>query len=132
MPTVLLAGLIWLALHSRWDIPCVNIAIFGPPAVGKTSMVADVLRLFPETMIEETTRLSPKSLGYEKGNMKNRYLYVQEYDGAEGEDGMTIRLDHGSIDAIQRCSGHRTKRPQSPVLPHLPLDPQRSYTAETS
>jgi hypothetical protein len=85
--------LIWLALHSRWGIPCANIAVFGPPGVGKTSMVENVLKFFPVSVVAIISSMSPKALGYETESLKNRYIYLREYRGDGGPDENALLRD---------------------------------------
>ena len=49
--------------------------------------------------------------------------------GTKGIDGMTVGLDHGGINPIQRGAGHGPQGPKLAFLPHLPLARLQSYTA---
>jgi hypothetical protein len=82
--------LIWLAGHTRWENPPVSIGVFGPPSVGKTTIVENALKFFDQKVVVKTNSLSPKALGYETDSLKNKYLYIGEYSGLDGPDGNTL------------------------------------------
>lgn len=91
--------LLWLAAHTRWWKPCVNIGVFGPPGCGKSTMVDMVLPFFPTTVFEVVTELSPKALGYDKTQLVARShmppLHLPSNSGGELVEQGAERLHTG-------------------------------------
>jgi hypothetical protein len=61
-----------------------SIQVTGESSAGKTKVVKEALKLFPEDNVKNVTRISKRALDYfEKENLDDKILYVGEGAGAE-------------------------------------------------
>ncbi len=89
--TVGLAGeqrgalLIYLALTSRLQDRPVSIAVKGPSSAGKSNLVEQVLRFFPQSAYYCLSAMSDKVLAYSDEPLSHRFLVLYEAAGLRGE-----------------------------------------------
>ena len=77
--------LIYLAVTSRLLKPPVSIVVKGPSSAGKSFVVQQVLRFFPESAFYALTAMSERALAYSEEPLKHRFLVLYEAAGLGGE-----------------------------------------------
>ncbi len=80
-----LIRLLYLALTSRRLDKPVSVAVKGPSSGGKSHLVEQVLKGFPEIAFYELTAMSEKALIYLDEDMRHRFLVVYEATGMTGD-----------------------------------------------
>ena len=77
------AKLLYLAATSRLFTTCMNVAVKGPSAVGKSNIRKTVLEFFPPEDVIAFTTLSEKALLYYEDDFKHKILSMGEAAGTE-------------------------------------------------
>ena len=77
--------IIFLALVTRHLERLVSVVVKGPSSSGKSWIVKQVLKFFPETAYRVLTAASEKSLIYSEESYERKYLVFCEADGIKGE-----------------------------------------------
>ncbi|HXE73651.1 MAG TPA: hypothetical protein VNO81_13400, partial [Candidatus Nitrosotenuis sp.] len=75
------AKLLYLALTSRLLDRPVSVVVKGPSAAGKSYLVSQVLRLFPDTAYLDLTGMSEHALVYDERPLSHRHVVIYEADG---------------------------------------------------
>jgi hypothetical protein len=81
------AKLIYLIVTSRLTDKPISVVVKGPSSSGKSFLVEQVLRFFPEEAFYELSAMSDKSLAYSDVPLNHRMLVVYEAVGANNETG---------------------------------------------
>ncbi len=81
----LLIRLLYLILTSRLLLKPVSVAVKGPSSGGKSHLVEQVLKGFPESAFYELTAMSEKALIYLDEDMRHRFLVIYEATGMTGD-----------------------------------------------
>lgn len=86
------AKILFLACVSRLlDYP-VNVVVKGESGAGKSFLVGNVLRFFPNEAFRSLSSASSQSLAYlGRDELKNKILYIAEADGLDGEAEYNLR-----------------------------------------
>jgi hypothetical protein len=79
------AKILYLALTSRWLPHPVSIVVKGPSSGGKSFLVKQTLRFFPESAYYELSAMSEKVLAYSTEPVSHRFIVVYEAAGMAGE-----------------------------------------------
>jgi hypothetical protein len=79
------AKILYLALTSRWLPRPVSIVVKGPSSGGKSFLVKQTLRFFPESAYYELSAMSEKVLAYSTEPVSHRFIVVYEAAGMAGE-----------------------------------------------
>jgi hypothetical protein len=79
------ARVLFLALVSRLLTRIVSVAVKGPSSGGKSYLVEQVLRFFPEDAYHALTAMSDRTLAYSEEPIRHRFLVVYEAEGMSGE-----------------------------------------------
>jgi hypothetical protein len=79
------AKILYLALTSRWLPRPVSIVVKGPSSGGKSFLVRQTLRFFPESAHYEVSAMSEKVLAYSTEPVSHRFIVVYEAAGMAGE-----------------------------------------------
>lgn len=79
------AQILFLALVSRFLERIVSVAVKGPSSGGKSYLVEQVLRFFPEEAYYALTAMSEKTLAYSEEPICHRFLVVYEAAGMSGD-----------------------------------------------
>ena len=77
--------LLYLALISRFFDRPISVVMKGPSSGGKSYLVDQVLKLFPDHCYYALTSMSDKALAYGDEPLSHRYLVIFEAAGMEGE-----------------------------------------------
>ncbi|MBI05865.1 MAG: hypothetical protein CMM54_02670 [Rhodospirillaceae bacterium] len=78
-------NLLYLVLTSRFLERPVSVAIKGPSSGGKSFLVENALKFFPETAYYALTAMSERALAYSQEPLKHRFLVLYEAAGMEGD-----------------------------------------------
>jgi hypothetical protein len=92
--------LVFLALVSRLLLKPVNVAVKGPSSGGKSYLVEQTLRLFPDEAFYALTAMSERALAYSDEPLAHRMLVLYEAAGQSGDMGsylMRSLLSEGRI-----------------------------------
>jgi hypothetical protein len=79
------AKILYLALTSRLLGRPVSVAVKGPSSGGKSYLVEQVLRFFPESAYYALTAMSEHALAYDEEPIAHRFLVIFEASGMEGD-----------------------------------------------
>lgn len=79
------AKLVYLVVTSRLLDRIVSAALKGPSSAGKSYLVEQVLRHFPEDAYYALSAMSERALAYSEESLRNRFLVVYEAAGLTGE-----------------------------------------------
>jgi hypothetical protein len=79
------AKILYLALTSRWLQSPVSVVVKGPSSGGKSFLVKQALRFFPEAAYYELSAMSEKVLAYSTEPVSHRFIVVYEAAGMAGE-----------------------------------------------
>jgi hypothetical protein len=79
------AKILYLALTSRWLPRPVSLVVKGPSSGGKSFLVKQALRFFPESAYYEVSAMSDKVLAYSTEPVSHRFIVVYEAAGMAGE-----------------------------------------------
>jgi hypothetical protein len=79
------AKILYLALTSRLLMRIVSVAVKGPSSGGKSYLVEQVLRFFPESAYYALTAMSDRTLAYSEEPIKHRFLVLFEAAGMSGD-----------------------------------------------
>src|SRR5215216_3869562 len=79
------AMILFLALVSRLLKHIVSVAVKGPSSGGKSYLVDQVLRFFPEEAYYALTAMSERTLAYSEVPIKQRFLVLFEAAGMSGD-----------------------------------------------
>jgi len=79
------AKILYLALTSRWLPRPVSIVVKGPSSAGKSFLVQQTLRFFPESAYYALSAMSDKVLAYSDEPVSQRFLVIYEAAGMTGE-----------------------------------------------
>ena len=79
------AKILYLALTSRLLMRIVSVAVKGPSSGGKSYLVEQVLRFFPEGAYYALTAMSERTLAYSEEPIKHRFLVLFEAAGMSGD-----------------------------------------------
>ncbi len=79
------ANILYLALTSRLLTRIVSVAVKGPSSGGKSYLVEQVLRFFPESAYYALTAMSDRTLAYSEEPIKHRFLVLFEAAGMSGD-----------------------------------------------
>ena len=79
------AMILFLALVSRLLEGIVSVAVKGPSSGGKSYLVEQVLRFFPESTYYALTAMSERTLAYSEEPIKHRFLVLFETAGMSGD-----------------------------------------------
>jgi hypothetical protein len=79
------ARILYLALTSRLLRRIVSVAVKGPSSGGKSYLIEQVLRFFPESAYYALTAMSERTLAYSEEPIKHRFLVLYEAAGMSGE-----------------------------------------------
>lgn len=76
-----------------------GVIIVDPSAIGKSTLLGRIIKLFPHNIIEEPTSFSAKSLNYLAQNFEGRILRVDEIYGAEeGMADLRVWMSEGRLE----------------------------------
>jgi len=78
------AKLLYLVLTSRLLDRPVSVAVKGPSSAGKSYLVQQVLRFFPEHAYYALTAMSERALAYSQEPLVHRFLVIYEAEGLQG------------------------------------------------
>ena len=78
-----LVKLVYLVVVSRLFERIVSLAVKGPSSVGKSFLIALVLRLFPEGSFYAYTGMSEKALVFGEEDLRHKMLVIYEAEGLE-------------------------------------------------
>lgn len=81
------ALILYLAVTSRLFARPLSVAVKGPSSAGKSFLVRQVLRMFPDDAFYVLSSMSDRALAYSREPLKHRMLVVQEDAGVFGEMG---------------------------------------------
>jgi hypothetical protein len=79
------AKILYLALTSRFLDRIVSVAVKGPSSGGKSYLVEQVLRFFPEGAYYALTAMSDRTLAYSEEPIEHRFLVLFEAAGMSGD-----------------------------------------------
>ncbi len=79
------AKILYLALTSRFLDRIVSVAVKGPSSGGKSYLVEQVLRFFPESAYYALTAMSDRTLAYSEEPIEHRFLVLFEAAGMSGD-----------------------------------------------
>jgi len=79
------AMILFLALVSRLLERIVSVAVKGPSSGGKSYLLEQVLRFFPESAYYALTAMSERTLAYSEEPIKHRFLVLFEAAGMSGD-----------------------------------------------
>ena len=79
------AKVLFLALISRFLNRPVSVSIKGPSSCGKSFLIEQVLKFFPENAFYRLTAMSERALAYSEEPLTNRFLVICEANGIEGD-----------------------------------------------
>jgi hypothetical protein len=79
------ARILFLALVSRFLERIASVAVKGPSSGGKSYLVEQVLRFFPEDAYYALTAMSEKTLAYSEEPICHRFLVIYEAAGMSGD-----------------------------------------------
>lgn len=79
------AKILYLALTSRFLDRIVSVAVKGPSSGGKSYLIEQVLRFFPEGAYYALTAMSDRTLAYSEEPIKHRFLVLFEAAGMSGD-----------------------------------------------
>ena len=79
------AMILFLALVSRLLEGIVSVAVKGPSSGGKSYLVEQVLRFFPESAYYALTAMSERTLAYSEEPINHRFLVLFEAAGMSGD-----------------------------------------------
>ena len=79
------AKILFLALVSRFLSRPVSISIKGPSSCGKSYVIEQVLKFFPERAFYRLTAMSERALIYSEEQLSERFLIISEASGIEGD-----------------------------------------------
>ena len=79
------AMILFLALVSRLLERIASVAVKGPSSGGKSYLVEQVLRFFPESAYYALTAMSERTLAYSEEPIKHRFLVLFEAAGMSGD-----------------------------------------------
>lgn len=79
------AKILYLALTSRVLKRPISVAVKGPSSCGKSYVVENVLKLFPESAYHSITAMSERALAYSEEPISNRFLVIYESSGVEND-----------------------------------------------
>lgn len=109
------AKLPYLVVTSRVLSNPVSAAVKGPSAAGKSFVVKQVLRFFPDEAYYAVTAMSDKALIYSAEPLEHRMLVLQEADGLSEIANLIVRslLSEGRVryDTVIDMQGYRIDRP---------------------
>jgi len=77
--------LLYLVVVSRRLARPISVAVKGPSSGGKSFVVENTLKLFPETAYYAITAMSERALAYSEEPLKHRFLVVYEAAGLQGD-----------------------------------------------
>ena len=80
-----MAMLLFLALVSRLLGRIVSVAVKGPSSGGKSYLVEQVLRFFPDSAYYALTAMSERTLAYSEEPIEHRFLVLFEAAGMSGD-----------------------------------------------
>ena len=78
------AKLIYLVVTTRLFEKPVSAAVKGPSAAGKSNLLGNVLRFFPDSAYHTVTSMSDMALVYSNVSLKHRFLVIMEAEGLKG------------------------------------------------
>ena len=81
------ALVLYLAVTSRVFARPLSVAVKGPSSAGKSFLVRQVLRMFPDDAFYVLSSMSDRALAYSIEPLKHRMLVIQEDAGVFGEMG---------------------------------------------
>ena len=79
------AKLLYLVLTSRLLDRPVSVAVKGPSSAGKSHLVQQVLKFFPDRAYYALTGMSERALAYSQEPLAHRFLVLYEAAGLQGE-----------------------------------------------
>lgn len=79
------AKLCYLALTSRVLEQPVSLVVKGPSSGGKSFVIAQVLRFFPDSAYYALTAMSDKALAYSEENLQHRFLVLYEAESLKSD-----------------------------------------------
>ncbi len=79
------AKLLYLAVTSRILDHPVSVAVKGPSSAGKSHLVQQVLKFFPDSAYYALTGMSERALAYSQEPLVHRFLVIYEAAGLQGE-----------------------------------------------
>jgi hypothetical protein len=77
--------LLYLCLTTRFFDRLVSVALKGPSSGGKSYVLEEVLRFFPDNAYYSLTGMSERALAYLQEPLSHRYIVVYEAVGLEGD-----------------------------------------------
>ena len=80
-----IAKLLYLALTTRFLERPVSLAVKGPSSGGKSFLVDQVLRFFPESAVYRLTAMSERVLAYTEADLRHKFLVLFEAAGMSGD-----------------------------------------------
>jgi len=87
-----------LAMTARLNNEPPNVVVKGESSGGKNHLVETVASCYPPSQVVHITSLSPQSLGYWQGDLKNKILLIAETEGSERADySLRILQSEGNI-----------------------------------
>jgi hypothetical protein len=90
------AKLLYLALTSRLLARPVSVAVKGPSSGGKSHLVGQLLRTFPDSAYLDFTSMSEHALVYDERPISHRFIVLYEAAGL-GSD------NHGEVNTLAYC-----------------------------
>lgn len=78
--------LLYLAFTSRVLDKSISIIVKGKSAAGKSSLVENILQLFPTDDIKDFSYITPKALVYSENDLSHKILYIKEHQGGQNSD----------------------------------------------
>ena len=77
--------LCYLALTSRVLEQPVSLVVKGPSSGGKSFVIAQVLRFFPDSAYYALTAMSDKALAYSEEDLQHRFLVLYEAESLKSD-----------------------------------------------
>lgn len=94
------ARLLYLATLTRFFAKPVSIVIKGPPAAGKSHLLKSILELIPMSAYVEFSGISEKALAHYDGDVRHKYIVIQEFSGLQSDSGnpwLRMLLSEGKL-----------------------------------
>jgi len=108
------AKVLFLAATSRLLQSPVSVAVKGPSSAGKSFVVKQVLKFFPDEAFYAVTAMSDRALVYSEEPLKHRVLVLYEADGLSETAELLVRslLSEGHVvyDTVIEMEGVRIER----------------------
>jgi hypothetical protein len=123
------AKILYLALTSRWLPRPVSVVVKGPSSGGKSFLVNQALRFFPESAYYEVSAMSEKVLAYSTEPVSNRFIVVYEAAGMAGETATYLmrslisegRIRYETVEVTKEGIGSRLIEREGPTGLITPL-----------